>query len=103
MIAQDKHRVFKSLTPRRRALLRFLANYAQEGGFAPCMREMGKEMGLSSSSTVHSHILGLEAGGYISRRPNRPRAYVVTQAGWDALEGKPTTCCPHCGGSGRVA
>ena len=51
-------------------------------GYPPSVREIGKEVGLKSSSTVHGYLNQLEAAGFIRRDPTKPRAI-------DLLEDKP--------------
>ena len=51
-------------------------------GYPPSVREIGKEVGLKSSSTVHGYLNQLEAAGMIRRDPTKPRAI-------DLLEDKP--------------
>lgn len=51
-------------------------------GYPPSVREIGKEVGLKSSSTVHGYLNQLEAAGLIRRDPTKPRAI-------DLLEDKP--------------
>jgi repressor LexA len=47
------------------------------------VREIGEAVGLSSSSTVHSHLSKLEELGYIRRDPTKPRAIeVLDEAPW---------------------
>jgi len=41
------------------------------------VREIGEAVGLSSSSTVHSHLAALESKGLIRRDPSKPRALEV--------------------------
>jgi len=43
-------------------------------GYPPSVREIGEAVGLSSSSTVHSHLAALESKGYVRRDPSKPRA-----------------------------
>ena len=38
------------------------------------MREIGKAVGLHSSSTVHAHLANLEKIGLLRRDPTKPRA-----------------------------
>lgn len=49
-------------------------------GYPPSIREIGKAIGLTSSSTVHSHLAALERKGYIRRDPTKPRALEVTDS-----------------------
>ena len=41
------------------------------------MREIGKAVGLHSSSTVHAHLANLEKIGLLRRDPTKPRAIEV--------------------------
>ena len=43
-------------------------------GYPPSVREIGARVGLSSSSTVQSHLKSLEKRGLIHRDPTKPRA-----------------------------
>lgn len=53
------------LTKKQKEVLDFIINYIDERGYAPSYRNIGEEMGLSSTSTVHAHIQGLSEKGYI--------------------------------------
>jgi SOS-response transcriptional repressor LexA len=65
-------------TRRQQAILDFCRLSLVRRGFAPSIREIGEEVGLASSSTVHSHLRTLEAKGHISRNPSKPRAITLT-------------------------
>lgn len=67
----------KKMTPRLKQILEYLTNYVQTRGFAPCIREIGAAVGLSSSSTVHTHLRTLEKLGKVRRNPNNPRSVEV--------------------------
>ncbi len=41
------------------------------------MREIGEAVGLTSSSTVHTHLQVLQREGYLKRDPTKPRAIAV--------------------------
>lgn len=45
------------------------------------MREIGKNVGLSSSSTVAAYLDRLLAEGYIAKDPAKPRTLMLTKAG----------------------
>lgn len=66
-----------SLSPRQEEILNFIKSEIQRKGYPPSVREIGKAVGLSSSSTVHSHLTSLENKGYIRRDPTKPRALEV--------------------------
>ena len=48
-----------------------------ERGYPPSVREIGDAVGLSSPSTVHSHLSALVEVGALKRDPTKPRAIVV--------------------------
>jgi repressor LexA len=65
------------LTKRQHEILDFIRAEIHRRGFPPSVREIGEAVGLSSSSTVHSHLAALEAKGFIRRDPSKPRALEV--------------------------
>ncbi|MEA5074808.1 MAG: transcriptional repressor LexA [Coriobacteriia bacterium] len=67
----------RELTSRQRQILDFIRAEIHRRGFPPSVREIGEAVGLSSSSTVHSHLGALEAKGLIRRDPSKPRALEV--------------------------
>ena len=48
------------LTSRQKEILTVIQNYVKEKGYSPSVREIGCAVGLSSSSTVHTHLTKLE-------------------------------------------
>ena len=69
------------LTARQREILMFVQRYADTRGYPPSVREIGQAMGLTSSSTVHSHLAALARKGYLRRDPSKPRALEVLSNG----------------------
>ncbi len=67
----------RELTDRQRQILDFIRAEIHRRGFPPSVREIGEAVGLSSSSTVHSHLAALETKGFIRRDPSKPRALEV--------------------------
>jgi repressor LexA len=65
------------LTGRQRQILDFILSEMHRKGYPPSVREIGQAMGLTSSSTVHSHLASLEKKGYLRRDPTKPRALEV--------------------------
>ena len=49
----------------------------RERGYPPSVREIGEAVGLTSPSTVHSHLASLQRMGYLKRDPTKPRAIEV--------------------------
>jgi repressor LexA len=48
-----------------------------ERGYPPSVREIGEAVGLTSPSTVHSHLATLQRLGFLKRDPTKPRAIEV--------------------------
>ena len=67
----------RSMTDRQRQILEYIRAEVRRRGFPPSVREIGEAVGLSSSSTVHSHLAALEAKGLIRRDPTKPRALEI--------------------------
>ena len=65
------------LTPRQRQVLEYVDASVRRRGYPPSVREIGEEVGLSSSSTVHAHLAALQDKGYLKRDPTKPRAIEV--------------------------
>ena len=67
----------KDLTKRQREIFDFISRYLSRHGDPPTVREIGKAVGLHSSSTVHAHLSKLESLGVLKRDPTKPRALEV--------------------------
>ena len=67
----------RELTKRQQQILDFVRAEVHRCGYPPSVREIGEAVGLSSSSTVHSHLAALEAKGFVRRDPSKPRALEV--------------------------
>jgi repressor LexA len=65
------------LTKRQKEIFEFISKYASKYGYPPTVREIGKAVGLHSSSTVHAHLANLEKIGLLRRDPTKPRAIEV--------------------------
>lgn len=65
------------LSERQEAILAFIADTLRERGFPPSVREIGEAVGLTSPSTVHSHLATLQKHGFLRRDPDKPRAIEV--------------------------
>jgi repressor LexA len=62
------------LTKRQKEIFDFIRRYASKYGYPPTVREIGRAVGLQSSSTVHAHLANLEKVGLLRRDPTKPRA-----------------------------
>jgi len=65
------------LTLRQRLILQTIQEALSAHGYPPTIREMGDAVGLASPSSVAHQLKVLEAKGFLSRDPKRPRALVV--------------------------
>lgn len=74
------------LTERQRQTLTFVSETVAERGYPPSVRETCEALGLTSPSTVHSHLQALQRKGYIKIDPTKPRAIEVL---FDAETGLP--------------
>ena len=85
-----------TLTGKRRQILEFIAEQIRVRGYPPSVREIGEAVGLTSSSTVHTHLQVLQRQGYLQRDPTKPRAIVVRfePTSGAALATRPVTHVP---------
>src|SRR6476659_9643970 len=66
-----------NLTKRQKEIFDFIKRYSAQHGYPPTVRDIGKAIGLTSSSTVHAHLANLEKLGVLKRDPTKPRAIEV--------------------------
>src|SRR5215471_12334473 len=71
----------RALTPRQRTILRFIHDWVQERGYSPSMREIGRAVGLTSTSSVEHQLSALESKGHLRREPGCPRTVEVRLPG----------------------
>ena len=67
----------ETLTDRQREILEFIVTQQRERGYPPSVREIGAAVGLTSPSTVHTHLATLQRHGLLRRDPTKPRAIEV--------------------------
>ena len=65
------------LTVRQAEVLRFVSGYRDVRGYAPTLREIGRQFGIGSTNGVGDHLRALERKGYIRRDPTVSRGIVV--------------------------
>jgi repressor LexA len=66
-----------NLTKRQQEIFDYVKTHVGEHGYPPTVRDIGKAVGLTSSSTVHTHLANLERLGVLRRDPTKPRAIEV--------------------------
>ncbi|HEX2383754.1 MAG TPA: transcriptional repressor LexA [Acidimicrobiales bacterium] len=67
----------QTLTDRQRQILEIIDQSMRDRGYPPSVREIGQAVGLTSPSTVHSHLNTLSKLGFLRRDPTKPRAIEV--------------------------
>jgi repressor LexA len=68
------------LSERQRRILEFLAEYIEENGYPPSIREIGAAVGITSTSVVSYNLRRMEESGYISREPEVSRGLKLSSA-----------------------
>jgi repressor LexA len=66
----------RAVTEKQLRILDVIRDFTAAHGYPPSVREIGEAVGLSSSSTVQSHLKTLERRGLLWRDPTKPRALV---------------------------
>ncbi|MFN8201939.1 MAG: transcriptional repressor LexA [Solirubrobacteraceae bacterium] len=82
------------LTKRQQEIFDFIKQYSNKHGYPPTVRDIGKAVGLASSSTVHAHLANLERIGLLRRDPSKPRAIELLDR---AVEGVKSLVTPSDG------
>lgn len=65
------------LNKKQEEILQYIKEEILSKGYPPAVREIGKAVNLSSTSSVHSNLSALEKKGYIRRDPTKPRAIEI--------------------------
>ena len=63
----------EKLTERQNAILKVIKKSIAEKGYPPTVREIGAEVGLSSTATIHFHLTKLEEKGYLKKDNSKNR------------------------------
>jgi len=71
----------RAVTEKQLRILDVIREFTADRGYPPSVREIGEAVGLSSSSTVQSHLKTLERRGMLWRDPTKPRALVTRGSG----------------------
>jgi repressor LexA len=75
------------LTKRQQEIFDFIKRYSAAHGYPPTVRDIGKAVGLASSSTVHAHLANLEKLGLLRRDPSKPRALELLDRAASSVSG----------------
>jgi repressor LexA len=57
----------KELTDRQRQVLEIIRRHMQKNGQSPTVREIARDLGVSSTCTVHKHLASLQSKGLITK------------------------------------
>lgn len=68
----------KPLSKRQQSILQFTRGYMDEHGRPPTIREIGKAVGINSTSVVNYNLGKLEEKGYLDRDPDVSRGLRLT-------------------------
>lgn len=68
----------RGLTARQGQVLKVIETYIVDNGYPPSVREIGDELGLSSSCTVQRHLEALIGKGYLRRSGSKARTLELT-------------------------
>ena len=79
----------RGLTSRQESVLDAIHAWSAEYGYPPSLREIGKTVGLASTSSVSHQVHSLERLGYLRKDPHRPRCYALTRLAHDQDEPLP--------------
>ncbi len=87
------------LTDRQRGILDVIETCMRERGYPPSVREIGEAVGLTSPSTVHTHLATLQRLGFLKRDATKPRAIEVRfdPSSGAAIERRPVRHVPLIG------
>ena len=87
----------EKLTKRQNDILNFIKSYSAKHGYPPTIREIGKELDLSSPATIHVHLANLEKKGAIKRQDSKNRAIELLVENEYAKENDLTVSVPLLG------
>src|SRR5271165_1213346 len=87
MLIRTGSQAAMDLTKRQQEIFDFIRRYSAKYGYPPTVRDIGKAVGLASSSTVHAHLANLEKIGLLRRDPSKPRAIELLDRAVESVRG----------------
>lgn len=81
MTTTDTTEERRPLTIREREVLDAIIATVSYRSVPPTVRELCEMLGVSSTSTIHTHLTALRRKGYLTVDPRRPRSLVVIGMG----------------------
>lgn len=76
----------KPLSRRQQSILQFTRGYIDDHGRPPTIREIGKAVGINSTSVVNYNLGKLEEKGYLDRDPDVSRGLRLTEKASDVAQ-----------------
>lgn len=70
--------IIETLSPKRKKILSYIADYIQHNGYSPSVRDIAKGCAISSSSIVQYHLNVLQREGIICRGSDVSRSISLT-------------------------
>lgn len=67
----------EKLKPKEQKVYNYIVNSVQNNGFAPSVRDIMRDLGYKSTSTVHMYLNRLDTLGYIRKEDGKSRAISV--------------------------
>src|SRR5690606_16800448 len=75
------------LTDKQRQVLAVIEQQVAQVGYAPTIREIGRQFGIRSTNGVNDHLLALEKKGYLQREGHKSRTLRVVRPSGEPSEG----------------
>lgn|GEM_PF-402355 len=91
------------LTESQTKIYEFIRTAIRRDGRPPTIAEIGREVGVASTNSVHRHVVALDAKGYLRRRPNEARGLWVVDDDDPAGEAPGVLMLKTSDGAGRRA
>lgn len=83
------------LSERQMMILVAIGEAVRDRGLPPAIRELGRAVGVSSTSVMAYHLRKIELAGYVRREPNVSRGLTLTEAGASWLAERGVLDAPH--------
>lgn len=75
----------QEITARQKEILGFIAEFGQENGYPPSLRDIASHFGISSTNGVAGHLEALVTKNFLSKESNSSRTLTITEKGWSVL------------------
>ena len=69
----------KKITEKQNRILNYISDYIKNNGYSPSIRDIAKEVGIKSTSTIAGHLDRLEKKGLIERTYGISRSIRITK------------------------